>query len=200
MFFFLYDASKQNEELHLFQTLYLDMRIKKIAHEINIDKLLRKLSFGDMVATEDKYHRSGLIKFDNSYRKHNNDKREQANEQLIEGIAFSKVLEFIEESILACDETTIPVFYLKELTEMYKKHLIAQGATETASGVNWTRLKNAVLENVPGLYATKIGKCVLLTLNGELKRALFNACLSSCFGDGILLAKVANNEKRSSQI
>ena len=85
------------------------MRIKKIAHEINIDKLLRKLSFGDMVATEDKYHRSGLIKFDNSYRKHNNDKREQANEQLIEGIAFSKVLEFIEESILACDETTIPV-------------------------------------------------------------------------------------------
>ena len=154
-FIFFCDASKQNEELDLFQTLYLDMRTKKIAHEINIDKLLHKLSFGDMVAAEAKYHRTSLIKFGNSYWNHNNDKWEQANEQLIKGITFSKVLEFIEESILACDETTTPVFYLKELTEMYKKHPIAQGATETASSVNWTRLKNAVLENVLGLYATK---------------------------------------------
>ena len=98
------------------------MRIRKIAHEMNIDKLLRKLSVGDMVAAEAKYHRTYLIKFYNSYRKHNNNKREQANEQLMEGIAFSKVLEFIEGSILASDETTNPVFYLKELTEMYKKH------------------------------------------------------------------------------
>ena len=72
-----------------------------------------------------KYHRTCLIKFDNNYQKNNNDKKEQANEHLMEGIAFSKVLEFIEESILAFDETTTPVFYLKELTEMYKKHLIA---------------------------------------------------------------------------
>ena len=43
----------------------------------------------------------------------------------MERIAFSKILEFAEESIVASDETTIPVFYLKELAEMYKKHLIA---------------------------------------------------------------------------
>ena len=70
------DASKRNEELHLCQTLYLDMRIRKIAHEMNIDKLLRKLSVGYMVVTEAKYRRTCLIKFYNSYRKHNNDKRE----------------------------------------------------------------------------------------------------------------------------
>ena len=34
------------------------MKIRKIAHEMNIDKLLRKLSVGDMVATEAKYHRA----------------------------------------------------------------------------------------------------------------------------------------------
>ena len=39
-------------------SLYLDMKIRKIAHEMNIDKLLRKLSVGDMVATEAKYHRA----------------------------------------------------------------------------------------------------------------------------------------------
>ena len=138
------------------------MRISKIAHEMNFDKLLRKLSVGNMVATEAKYHRTCLIKFYNSYRKHNNDKREQANKQLMEGIAFSKVLEFIEESILASDETITPVLNLKELTEIYKKHLIAQGATETANSVHRTRLKNAILENVPGLYAKKAESMVYL--------------------------------------
>ena len=49
------------------------MRIRNIAHEMNIDKLLRKLSVGDIVATEAKYYRTCLIKFYNSYRKHNND-------------------------------------------------------------------------------------------------------------------------------
>ena len=52
-----------------------------MAHEMNIDKLLPKLSVGDMVATEAKYRPTCLIKFCNSYRKHNKDKREQANEQ-----------------------------------------------------------------------------------------------------------------------
>ena len=66
----------------------------------------------------------------------------------MEGIIFSKVLEFIEESILASVETTTPEFYLKELTEMNKRHLIAQGTTETANSVHRTRLKNAILENV----------------------------------------------------
>ena len=46
---------------------------------MNIYKLLCKLSVGDMVATEAKYHPTCLIKFYNNYRKHNNDKREQAN-------------------------------------------------------------------------------------------------------------------------
>ena len=91
---------------------------------MNNDKLLRKLIVVDMVGTEAKYHRKCLIKFYSSYQKHNNDKREQANEQLMEGMAFSKALEFIEENILASDETTTPVFYLKELTEMYKKHFM----------------------------------------------------------------------------
>ena len=80
----------------------------------------------------------------------------------MEGIAFSKVLESIEESILASDETITPVLNLKELTEIYKKHLIAQGATETVNSVHRTRLKNAILENVPGLCAKKAESMVYL--------------------------------------
>ena len=47
-----------------------------MAHEMNIDKLLPKLSVGDMVATEAKYRRTCLIKFCNSYRKHNREQKE----------------------------------------------------------------------------------------------------------------------------
>ena len=132
---FFYNASKQDKELNLCQTLYPDMKIRKIDLKISIDKLLRKLTVGYMVATGAKYHCIYLLKFYNSYQKHNN-KRNQAKEQLMEGIAFSKVLEFIEESILASDEAATPVLYLKELTGTYKKHLIVQEATETANSVH----------------------------------------------------------------
>ena len=45
---------------------------------------------------------------------------------------------------------------------MYKKHLTDQAATETAISVHRTRLKNAILDNVPGLCATKSVKYVFL--------------------------------------
>ena len=48
-----------------------------------------------------------------------------------------------------------------------------------------------ILENSPGLCVTKSSKYVLVTLKDELGRAFFNACLSSCSNDGILLAKAA---------
>ena len=63
------------------------------------------------------------------------------------------------------------------------------------TSVHQTYLKNAILENVPGLSATKSGKHVLI-LNSWLRRAPFNACLSSCSIDGILLAKAAQIIKK----
>ena len=51
--------------LHSCQTLYLDMRVRKIAHELADTKLLAKLSEGDMVATEAKYHLKCLVLFYN---------------------------------------------------------------------------------------------------------------------------------------
>ena len=55
-----------------------------------------------------------------------------------------------------------------------------------------------ILENYysPGLCVTKSSKYVLVTLKDELRRALFNACSSSCSDDGILLAKAAQIIKK----
>ena len=188
---FFCDTAKVNEELHTCQTLYLDMRIRNIAQEMNNAKLLIKLSEGDMVATEAKYHRGCLIMLYNSYRKHNYNKMEEREVQMLEGIALSEVVEFVEESILVSDKDTTPVFKLKDLTELYQNRLRMYGAEEAANSVHATRLKNKILENVPGLCATRSGKFVLLTVDGDLGLALFNACNTSRTNNGFLLGKVA---------
>ena len=65
------------DTLHSCQTLYLDNRIRKIAHELADTKLLVKLSGGDMVATEAKYYRKCLVHFYNRYCNHNVKKLEE---------------------------------------------------------------------------------------------------------------------------
>ena len=108
-----------------------------------------------MVATEAKYHRGCLIMLYNSYRKHNYNKMKEREVQMLEGIALSEVVEFVEESILVSDKDTTPVFKLKDLTELYQNRLRMYGAEEAANSVHATRLKNKILENVPGLCATE---------------------------------------------
>ena len=82
---FFCDTAKVNEELHTCQTLYLDICIRNIAQEMNNAKLLIKLSEGDMVATEAKYHRGCLIMLYNSYRKHNYNKMKEREVQMLGG-------------------------------------------------------------------------------------------------------------------
>ena len=62
------DDSKDTDTLHDCQTFYLDMRIRKITHDMLDSKLLSKLAEGGMVVTEAKYHRSCLIDLYNKYR------------------------------------------------------------------------------------------------------------------------------------
>ena len=65
---FFCDAKNDSELLHECQTLYLDMRVWKIAHEMLDTKLLKKLCERDMVAAEAEYHQICLVKLYNKYR------------------------------------------------------------------------------------------------------------------------------------
>lgn len=111
---FFCDNTNESEVLHVCQTLYLDMRIRNIAQEMNNKKLLVKLSEGDMVATEATYHRKCLIALYNSYRKHNCNKMKDKDVHMVEGIALSEVINFVEENIFLSDKDTTPVFKLKK--------------------------------------------------------------------------------------
>ena len=103
------------------------------------------------------------------------------------GIAMSEVIYFIEETIRSSDKS--PVFMLKDLTAMYKKHLLEQGIDEY---IHATRFKDCLLESIPGLCDVRSGRDILLSLDGEAGRALFEACTSSCMDESIILAKAAH--------
>ena len=55
-----------------------------------------------------------------------------------------------------------------------------------------TRFKDCLLESISGLFESRSGRGILLSLDGEAGRALFEACSSSCMDDSIILAKAAH--------
>ena len=81
---FFYNQTADDDVLHQCQTLYMDFRVRKIAHELGHTKLRAKLS-EDMVAVETVYHSNCLIKLYNRYRSHNNWKLSDRNKMMIQG-------------------------------------------------------------------------------------------------------------------
>ena len=57
--------------------------------------------------------------------------------------------------------------------------------------VHSTRLKLKILEDIPGLREEKQGKDVAITVDGEMGRAVFEACQLSSQDDGFILARAA---------
>ena len=185
--------------LHSCRTLYLDIRERKIAQEIGDKKLTAKLSEGDMVATEAKYHKNCLSKFYNQYRDYNNKKTAETRRiEQIKGIAFAEVVNFIEDTIEISSDEEVPVFKLTDLEDMYSKKMLYHGATaDEADYVHVTRFKAEILNHLPCLVESKNGKSILLTLDTEMGRALFEACQNTSTDDGIILAKAAGIIRRN---
>ena len=188
---FFCDKTDSADNLNECRTLYLDMRVRKIAHDSNNSQLIAKLSEGEMVATEAKYHHACLTKLYNQYRSINRNRSKEMNElELIKGIALSKLFAFIEDSIDSND--SIPVFLLKELKKFYQERFERNNAPEDfVKNVHSARLILKILEEIPGLREDKQGKDVVLTVDGEMGRAVFEACQYSSQDDGFILAKAA---------
>ena len=83
------------------------------------------------------------------------------------GIAFSELIDIIEEVLLASTEST-PVFMTKDLRLNYRRILKKLGATdEHISCVNVTRLKDKILAEFPELWEEKSERCTILTTSSK---------------------------------
>ena len=121
---FCFFCDHEGGSLHRCQTLHLNNQVYKIAEALSGTKLLAKLSEGDMIATEAKYHLNCLTNLYNTYRQHTSLKSSYSSEtERYKGIAFTEVINFMIDKIANSVEGDVPGFKLFELVKMYKEEL-----------------------------------------------------------------------------
>ena len=132
------------EALHESSTFGQDTRVRECAVKLNDTLLLAKLSAGDLIAQEAKYHSKCLVSLYNraSRIEMKNDNVESKKESQIHGIAFSELVSYINET-RSCDET-ISVYKLSDLCKLYTERITCLGA-DVSSRVNSTRLKHRIV-------------------------------------------------------
>eukprot|EP00794_Sanderia_malayensis_P013411 gene13411-14786_t len=139
--------------------------------------LLAKLSQGDVVAIESKYHNKCLVKLYNRLRDlRNTESQADKTESLVLGIALSDIITYVRKCKEASESS--PVFKLSDI-KLYSER------------IHSTRLKEQLLKHIPGLQAIKQGRDVLLSFEEDNGDALLDACIRSSQDDGISLAKGA---------
>ncbi|CAG2195184.1 unnamed protein product [Mytilus edulis] len=164
---FFCDSIEEDEMLREAATYGIDNRVRECAQKLQDTALLAKLSAGDLVAQEAKYHVKCLIYlYRKASRVANDDESEGGTQSRIShGIALAELVSFIEES--RSEDNVAPVFKMSDLSKMYGNRLEKMGA-EQEGRVHSTRLKNRLLTYVPDIEAYKQGRENLLAFKDDM--------------------------------
>ena len=104
--------------------------------------LLAKLSLGDMVALEAKYHTKCLLALYNRARKVQVEQQGAYSEDdEISGIVFAELVMYIEEVRL--EASTAPVFELADMAQLYMSRMQQFGLTSEKDAHNSIEAKTA---------------------------------------------------------
>ena len=184
-----------NESLRGAATFQLDNRVRAAATLIQDTELLGRLSAGDMVAIEAKYHARCLISLYNRARKAKLEGLEdhgQGHAASTSGVVFAELVLYIEE---ARQDGSAPVFRLAELSQLYKSRMEQLGV-ELDSRVNSTRLKERLLAEFPDMRAYIKGRDVLMAFEDDIGTALAKACEQDNNEDALHIARAAQIVRR----
>jgi hypothetical protein len=109
--FFCYKPG-DTDSLHEVATFQVDSRVRECAELLEDTDLIARLSAGNMVALEAKYHAKCLVSLYNRARKHQSRMPDTNKEKVLSGIAFAEVVMYIEEARL--DDNIAPGFICNE--------------------------------------------------------------------------------------
>ena len=153
------ECCSRKNPLHNVSTLGLDARVRKCASVLQDEKLLAKLSAGDLVPLEAKYHASCLALL---YKKAARDEEEEDEMKMTrpEDIALAELVSYMEESSTT-SAAELPVFKLSELAEKYTSRLAPLGENTTPR-IHTTRLKNRIRLHIMTLEEHKQGRDAFL--------------------------------------
>lgn len=185
---FFCDHPAGDAGLHEAATYAIDFHVRQCALDLEDTNLLAKLSSGDTIAIEAKYHRTCLVSLYNRHRCHSaaNQKEKQTLDSNLRGIAFAELVAYIEDVHV---EGVAPVFKLADLANLYQTRMDQLGVTTASSRLHSTRLKERLLAALPHLSAHTEGRDVLLTFEDDVGAALKQACRHE--SDANHLAKAA---------
>lgn len=104
-------------------TFELDRKVRESAMKLQRNDLLAKLSSGDMIASEAKYHARCLVALYNDVRKLEikSKSEEEKSMSSLHGIAFASLVSYLEEHRDSGE--TAPVFKLADLGSLYSEKL-----------------------------------------------------------------------------
>ena len=174
------------QTLHNVSTLGLDDQVRECATLLNEERLLAKLSGGDLIALEAKYHTKclSLLYRKAQYAKEGKEESEQPRHRL-DGIALAELVSYIEE--FGTSSAELPTFKLADLANMYKSCLQRLGC-DTTSRVNTSRLKERLVFQIPGLQCYNKGRDVYLAFRDDVGFALHKAHEQDCDEEAMHLA------------
>lgn len=188
---FLCDKVDNLTNLHAASTLEVDRKVRECALILNESKLIAKLSAGDLIAIEAKYHSKCLVGLYNRARQLTSPiEKDIVNSPIdLDELAFAELIAYVDES-LEFEELT--VLKLSELAKFFSSKLQELGIVPAK--VNTTRLKDRILAAFPDLTAHNEGREVLLALKNEIGGVLKQAKKKD--SEAWYLAKVANIVRR----
>ena len=188
------DQPIKNEESRDAMTIRVDRRARDCALLLEDKSLLAKLSAGDMVAQEAKYHPKCLAGLYNRVRGlERMEKSAMSDKDMSHSIALAELVSYIEESRF--DSSVAPVFQLSDLVSLYTSRLRQLGL-DVEKRMHSTKLKDRILALIPGLKAHPQGKQVMLAFESDICHALGAACEKNYDSDAMVLAKAATIIRR----
>jgi hypothetical protein len=151
---FFCDKQDSPDNLHCASTLEVDRRVRDCARLLNDSSLIAKLSTGDLIAIEAKYHANCLVSLYNKTRPIRKESSKSSDELPVdvEELAFAELIAYIEDIL----EVETAVLTLSELVRFYQYKL--KELEVDCGKVNSTRLKERVLKAFPDLTAHAEGR------------------------------------------
>eukprot|EP00112_Aurelia_sp_Birch-Aquarium-sp1_P002122 Seg1231.1 transcript_id=Seg1231.1/GoldUCD/mRNA.D3Y31 product="hypothetical protein" protein_id=Seg1231.1/GoldUCD/D3Y31 len=137
-------------KLHEFSTFEANSRVHDAALVTEDQILLGKLSSGDLIAQEVKYHAKCLTSLYNKARSAARGKNDDSQEaKICIGIAFAELASYLEDS-RSGNDTTLNRFKMTDLAKLYEEWLKQLGIPVNCR-TNTTRLKEKILASIPDL-------------------------------------------------
>ena len=190
----LCDKEANVAEMRRASTYQIDENMRKSATLLQDSILLSKLSGGDAISNELKYHPGCLITL---YRKAAETSKEEEtcadkhDDQMLRGLAFAELTEYLEERR---NEDSMVGFRLAELVSLYSQRLESLGVA--TDYVHSSRLKSRLLAHFPDLKDFKKGRDSFLAFSGAVGGAVRDAYLHDYDGEAMHLARAAKIVRR----